>query len=78
MLADYWLDGTDEMDGLDRALVGQGWYGPTFSPTRMGSPSLAPEQERHYWLLRGGWLWEVLAGTNCVGAARTRSICVGE
>ena len=45
---------------------------------RTGAPPLAPEQERHHWLLSDGGLWEVVAGTNCVGAARTRSICVGE
>ena len=37
-----------------------------------------PERERHHWLLRGGGLWEVVAGTKCIGAARTRKICVGE
>ena len=38
-------------------LVGQGWDGPTFAGTRTGAPPLAPERERHYWLLRGGGLW---------------------
>ena len=37
-----------------------------------------PEQERHRRLLRVGALCEVVAGTNCVGAASTRIICVGE
>ena len=58
-------------------LVGQGWDGPTFAGARTGAPSLAPERERHHWLLRGSGLWKVVAGTNCVSAARTRSICVG-
>ena len=74
-LAGYWMDGTDGMDG---ALVVRGWDGPTLAPAGTGAPPLAPEQERHRWLLRGGGLWEVVAGTNCVGAVRTRSICVRE
>ena len=44
------------------------------APAGTGAPPLAPEQERHHWILRGGGLWEVVAGTNCVGAARMRSI----
>ena len=71
-------DGTYRTDGLDEALVGQGWDGRTLAPDGMGAPPWVPEQERHRWLLRGGGLGEVVAGTNCVGAARTRSICVGE
>ena len=63
----------DGMDGLDEALVIQGWYGPTSAGAGTGSPPLAPEYERHQCLLRGGGLWEVVAGTNCVGAARARS-----
>ena len=47
------------------------------APAGTGAPPLAPEQERHHWLLRGGGLWEVVAGTNCVSDARARSICVG-
>ena len=69
------MDGTD---GLDGALVGLGWDRRTLAPARTGAPPWAPEQERHRWLLRGSSLCEVVAGTNCVGAARTRSICVGE
>ena len=42
-----------------------------------GAPPLAPEQERHHCILRGGGMWELVAGTNCVVAARERSICVG-
>ena len=79
-LAGYWLDGTDETDGtdgLDGALVGRGWDGPTLAPAGTGAPPLAPEQECHHWLLRGDGLWEVVAGTNCVGAARAQIICVG-
>ena len=74
-LAGYWLDGTD---GLDGALVGRKWDGRTLAPAVMGAPPRALEQERHRWLLRGDRLWEVVDGTNCVGAARTRSICVRE
>ena len=48
------------------------------APTVTGAPPWSPEQERHCWLLRGGALCEVVASTNCVGAARTRSICVRE
>ena len=43
----------------------------------MGAPALALEQKRQHWLLRSGGRWEAVAGTNCVGAARARSICVG-
>ena len=57
-------------------LVGQGWGGPTLVGAGTGAPPLAPEQERHHWLLRGGGLWEVVAITNYVVAARERSICV--
>ena len=57
---------------------GPGWDGPTLAPARTGAPPWAPEQERHRWLLRGGGIWGLVAGTNCVGAARTRIICVGE
>ena len=48
------------------------------APAGTGAPPLAPGQERHHWLLRGGGLWEVVDGTNCVGAARARSIFVRE
>ena len=58
--------------------IGTGWDGRTLAPTGTGAPQWAPEQERNRWLLRGGRLWGVVAGTNCVGAARTQSICIGE
>ena len=74
-LAGYCLDGTD---GLDGALVGREWDEQTLATSGMGAPPWALEQERHRWLLRGGGLCEVVAGTNCVGAARTWSICVRE
>ena len=77
-LAGYWLDGTDGTDGLDGALLGRGWDRLTLAPAGMGAPPLALEQERHHWLLKGGGLWEVVAVTDFVGAARTRIICVGE
>ena len=77
-LAHYWLDGTDGTYGMDGALVRRGWDGQTLAPAGTGAPPWAPEQERHCWILGGGRLWEVMAGTNCVGAARMRSICVGE
>ena len=69
------LDGTD---GTDGALMGRGWDGRTLAPARTGAPPQAPEQECHRWLLRGDALCKVVAGTNCVGTARTRSVCVGE
>ena len=53
--------------------MGRWWDGMTLAGARTGAPPLAPEQERHHWLLRGGGLWEVVAGTNYVGAARARS-----
>ena len=53
-LAGYWLDGTD---GLDGVLVGRGWDGPSLAPAGTGAPPWEPEQERHWWLLRGGGLW---------------------
>ena len=71
------MDRTDGADGLDEALVVRGWHGPTLAGVGTGAPALFPEQERHHWLLRGGGPWEVAADTNCVGAARVRSICVG-
>ena len=77
-LAGYCLDGTDGTDGLDGAFVGRGWDGRRLAPAGTGAPPWPPEQERHCRLLRIGGLWEVVAGTNCVGAARTRSICAGE
>ena len=51
--------------------------GPTLAGNGTGAPPLAPEQECHHWLLRGGRRWEAVAGTNCVGAARVRIVCVG-
>ena len=59
----------DGTDGLDGALVGQGWDGRTLAPTGTGAPPLPPEQECHHWILTGRGLWGVVAGTNCVGAA---------
>ena len=40
VLAGYWMDGTD---GLDGALVGWGWDGTTLAPAGMGAPPWAPE-----------------------------------
>ena len=77
-MAGYCKQGTNGTDGLDEALVGGGWDGQTLSGAGTGAPPWAPEQERHRWLLRGGALCEVVAGTNFVGAARTRSVCVEE
>ena len=54
-----------------------GGGGRTLAPTGTRSLPWATEQERHRWLLRDGALCEVVAGTNCVGGARTR-IFVGE
>ena len=48
------------------------------APARTGAPQWVPEQERHHCILRGGSLWEVVDGTNCVGDTRKRSTCVGE
>ena len=73
----YWMYGTDGTDGLDGTFVGQGWYGPTLARSGTGSPPLAPERESHHWILRGGRMWELVSGTNCVGAARAQNICVG-
>ena len=77
-LAGYCMDGTDGMDGLYGALVGQGWDGRNLAPAGTGAPPWDPKQELQRWLLRGVGLCEVVSGTNCVGATRTRSICVGE
>ena len=77
-LADSFQHGTDGTDGMDGALVGRGWDGRTLAPAGMGAPPWVSEQERHRWLLRRGKLCKVVAGTNCVSAARTRSICVAE
>ena len=52
-------------------------YGPTLVGARTGAPPLDPEQERHYWILRGGWWWEAGADTDCVGATRAQIICAG-
>ena len=70
-LAGYCQHGTDGTDGLDGALAGWGWDGQTLAPAGLGAPPWALKKERHRWLLRGGALYEVVAGTNCVGAART-------
>ena len=51
--------------------------GPTLEGSGMGVTTLALERERHHWILRGGGMWEAVAVTNCVGATRARSICVG-
>ena len=77
-LAGYRKQGTNGTDGIDGALVGQGWDRQTAAGAGMGAPPWAPEQERHFWLLMGGALCKVVSGTNFFGAARTRSICVGE
>ena len=69
------MDGTDILDG---ALVVRGWYGPTLAGAGTGLPPLELELERHHWIFRVGVLWGVVDSTNCVGAARARSICVGE
>ena len=60
-----WWDG-GEMEGNMLAGVG------------MGAPSLALERKLQHWLLRSSGRWEAVDGTNCIGAARARSICVGE
>ena len=67
-LSGYCKQGTNGTDGLDGSLVGQGWDGQTLEGAGTGSPPCAPEQEHHYWILRGSALCEVLAGTNFVGA----------
>ena len=77
-LSGYCQHGTDGTDVLDRALVGQVWDIRTVAPAGTGAPPWAPEKERHRWILKGGALCEVVAGTDCVGATRTRSISVGE
>ena len=59
-------------------LMGRWWDGQTLAPADAGVPPWAPEQERHRWILRVGALCKVVSGTNFVGAARTRIICVGE
>ena len=41
-LAGYCLYGTDGMDVLDGALVGQGWDVTTLAGARTGAPPLAP------------------------------------
>ena len=67
-----WLvtDCKGHTDGLDGALVGRGWDGPTLAGAGTGAPPLAPEQERHHFLLRGGGRWEAVAVANCFGTAR--------
>ena len=65
------------MDWMGHWWDGGGMEGLTLAGAGTGAPPLAPEKELHHWLLRGGRLWEVVAGTNCVGAARERSICFG-
>ena len=46
-LAGYCKQGMNGTDGLDGALVGQGWYGRTFAGAGTGAPPRVPEQERH-------------------------------
>ena len=41
-LNSYWMDGTYGTFGLDRMLVGRGWYGPTLAGAGMGEPPLVP------------------------------------
>ena len=50
--------------------------GPTIEGAVMEAASLAVEQERHHWLLRGDRRWKAVAGTNCIGATKAQSICV--
>ena len=69
---------TDGTYGLGGELVGQGWDGPTLAPARTGAPPWALEQEHHRWLFRGGGLWEVVAGINCVDDTRTQIVFFGE
>ena len=45
-LAGYCLDGKDVTDGLDGALVGQGWDGRTLGPAGTGAPPLDIEGRR--------------------------------
>ena len=47
---------------------GSAMEGPMLAGAETVSPPMAPEQERHHWLLRGGGRWEAVAGTNDVGA----------
>ena len=63
-------DGLDGMDGLDGTLVGRGRDGQTLAGSGTGAAPLAPEQECHHWLLRGGGWWEAVAVANCFGATR--------
>ena len=56
---------------------GGGMEGQTLVGAGTGAPTLAPEWERHHWLLRGGGRWEAVAGTNYIGAARAWIIFVG-
>ena len=72
------MDGTYGTDGLDGELVGRRWDGQTLAGAGPGAPLWAPEQERYCWLLVGGALCEVAAGTNSVSAAKTRNIYVRE
>ena len=69
-LSGYWWYGTDGTDGLDGTLVGWRWDGQTLAGSGTGAPPLAPEQERHHWLLRGGGRWVAVSVDNCFGAAR--------
>ena len=67
-LSGYCKQGTNGTDGLDGAMVGQGWDGRTLAGVGTGAPPWALEQERHHWLLRGSKLCEVVVATNIAGA----------
>ena len=62
------LAGWDGWTGWDVREMGVGWR---------DRRQQAPERQRHHWLLGDGRRWEAVSGTNCVSAARERSICVG-
>ena len=67
-MSGYYKQGKNGIDGLDGAMVGQGWDGRTLAGAGTGAPPWAPEQESHHWLLRGSALCEVVVATNIVGA----------
>ena len=67
-MASYCKQGTNGTDGLDGALVGQGWDGRMLAGAGTGAPPWALEQERHRWFLRGSAICKVLVATNIVGA----------
>ena len=47
-LAGYCKQGTNGTDGLDGAMVGQGWDRRMLAGVGTGAPPWAPEQERHH------------------------------